>query len=407
MSECAKDELISKEALNIGQIEGRDKVTFDDKAICRNVLKIESLEGDFIKGQPNGPIKLSFLDGSFAKANFKHGVLHGLYVGYWCKFGPCDLLELEAWRKPRHLREISVYHKGQRVGASFEFKIGGGFVAGLVDQQGQLTGPKLSYVYPDLETMLVGQFDKGQLVSGLQAELLDLEPSENGLKLPTHKFKGQKRPFKLSISTKNSMGADPLLRDPMEDKYLFVSNSTLANAGRGIFMKIKANKGQTVGFYNGVRMPDLESKIRLEDRKSPYRMDNDWATPKEILNIPEEFRSEDKYNATLGHLINHSQTPNCWYAMIDHPRFGKIRSIVLLQDVEANDELFVDYGYVEQYAQSETAIKTIYEVSKFLSGKNDEDFHADMKYQIKYLKKKVEDYKPYIEMFKNVANLIK
>ena len=48
-----------------------------------------------------------------------------------------------------------------------------------------------------------------------------------------------------------------------------------------------------------------------------------------------------QYNATVGHLINHSKKPNVWFGMVDHIRFGKIRSIVMLKDVSANQELFV------------------------------------------------------------------
>ena len=77
-----------------------------------------------------------------------------------------------------------------------------------------------------------------------------------------------------SPSNANSMGQGPLIRDPMEKKYLFVSNSTVKDAGRGVFLKRKAKKGQVIGFYNGVRMSDSESKLKIEDRKSQYRMDN-------------------------------------------------------------------------------------------------------------------------------------
>jgi hypothetical protein len=89
--------------------------------------------------------------------------------------------------------------------------------------------------------------------------------------------------------------------------------------------------------------------------------------------------------------------------MIDHPRFGKIRSIALLRDVQAGQELFVDYGFLEQYAQSETAIKTIYNLSKWMSNKDDEEFHEDMKFHIKYIRNKVEYVKPYFNMLKTVA----
>ena len=47
-------------------------------------------------------------------------------------------------------------------------------------------------------------------------------------------------------------------------------------------------------------MTDLESKLTTEDRKSPYRMDNDWANPTEIINMPPKYRQLKEYNATLG-----------------------------------------------------------------------------------------------------------
>lgn len=148
-------------------------------------------------------------------------------------------------------------------------------------------------------------------------------------------------------------------------------------------------------------MSDLESKIKTEDRKSPYRMDNDWAREKEILNIPSQFRSLDTYNATLGHLVNHAKKPNCWFGMIDHPRFGPIRSIVLMEDLEANQELFADYGYLEQYAMSESAIKSIYHMMKWYMNEGDEDFHQNLKHHIHYLRQKVDQAKPYLDIVKN------
>ncbi len=35
--------------------------------------------------------------------------------------------------------------------------------------------------------------------------------------------------------------------------------------------------------------------------------------------------------------------------MIDHPRFGKIRSVAVKTDMKAGDELLVDYGYIQKY----------------------------------------------------------
>jgi len=386
-----------------GQYEGQGKMIYDRKALCRMLHQIHSIEGKIVKGHPYGEATIMYRDGSHSNANFDNqGVLDGLNVRFWCKFGACNEFELEAWRKPRHLKEISTYNKGYKSGINYEFKSGGGFIVGLDD----LSGPDVAYVYPDMKTMIVGQFKKGQLISGLEAELTGLAYAENGLLRPLYEIKGQKS-ITYSISNQTWIGSDPLIRDPLEEKYLYVGNSSMEGAGRGVFLKTKARKGFIVGFYNGVRMTDIESKVKSEDRKSPYRIDNDWARSNEILNMPMHYRSLEIYNATLGHLINHNKKPNSWYGMIDHPRFGKIRSIVLLKDLEANEELFADYGYLEQYASSESMIKSLYHASKWFMNKSDDEFHKDMKFHIKYMKKKVEDLKPYMGIFKTITNMIK
>ena len=153
-------------------------------------------------------------------------------------------------------------------------------------------------------------------------------------------------------------------------------------------------------------MTDLESKVKTEDRKSAYRMDNDWATPTQILNIPAKYRDLNSYNATLGHLVNHQTPPNVYFGMIDHPRFGKVRSLVLLRDMKAGEELFVDYGYVESYASSDAAIKAIYKATQWWMNENDKDFHQNLKYHIKYMRKKVDQFKPYLNMFKTLTKVL-
>ena len=108
--------------------------------------------------------------------------------------------------------------------------------------------------------MLVGQFKNGQLVSGMEAQLIDVRPSWNGILQPFFNVKGHNT-MKYSPSNKTYIGDGPLIPDPMENKYVYVANSTLEDAGRGIFLKRKATKGQIVDFYNGIRMSDMESRV--------------------------------------------------------------------------------------------------------------------------------------------------
>jgi len=356
-------------------------------------------------GDYHGGCRINYKDGSFAQANFKHGILHGLFLRFQCKFGACNLYDSgHEWSQAQYLKEISVFVNGLRNGISYQFKTGGGFVVGVVDaQSGELTGQEIAYVYPDFQTMIVGNFEDGTLVSGQSAELVAIEQSNNGLIQPIPGLMPNSKDEELTYSPSNQTFIPfPLKRDSMEAKFIQVSSSTLSSkaAGRGVFLKRNCSNGTLVGFYNGVRMTDLESKVKVEDRKSAYRMDNDWAKPTEILNIPAKYRDLNMFNATLGHLVNHKSPPNCWFGMIDHPRFGKIRSLVLLRDMKAGEELFVDYGYVENYVNSEAAIKAIYRATQWWMDENDKDFHQNMKFHIKYMRKKVDQFKPYLSMLK-------
>ena len=122
------------------QLEGEGIVSYEEDSNCAKYLSIQSVKSTFVNGQANGPSLIIYSDGSYAKANFKNGVLCGYFIKYWCRFGSCDLLELEAWRVPKFLKEISYFHNGHRVGVTVDFRIGGGFVVGEVNAEGELTG---------------------------------------------------------------------------------------------------------------------------------------------------------------------------------------------------------------------------------------------------------------------------
>lgn len=153
----------------------------------------------------------------------------------------------------------------------WEFKLGGGLIVGEVNRHGDLTGDNIAYIYPDMKTVIAGKFSKNVLISGQTGILEDITRASNGLMRPVYNLDDSNNEFRYSPSNLTWMGSDPLLRDPLEDKYLMVANSTLVAAGRGVFMKVNAKMGTIVGFYNGIRMASSESKLKAEDRKSPYR----------------------------------------------------------------------------------------------------------------------------------------
>lgn len=87
-------------------LEGFGTVEFMKESLCQSFF-IKKVTGYFKDGKLDGEAIVEYLDGSFMKANFKSGVMHGLVRKFWCKFGACDTFESEAWSQPRHLQEVS------------------------------------------------------------------------------------------------------------------------------------------------------------------------------------------------------------------------------------------------------------------------------------------------------------
>ena len=87
--------------------------------------------------------------------------------------------------------------------------------------------------------------------------------------------------------------------------------------------------------------------------------------------------------------------------MINHPRFGEIRSIEMTRNAKAGEELFADYGFIDQYIQAETTVRDIYNMGKWWTNKSDDDYHKYLKEHIKYIKNTVKTVKPYLDMLRN------
>ena len=87
--------------------------------------------------------------------------------------------------------------------------------------------------------------------------------------------------------------------------------------------------------------------------------------------------------------------------MVDHPRFGKIRSIVMLQNASTGQELFCDYGYIDRYIKTETTVRSIYKMGQWWTNKSDEEYHKYLKEHIKYIRNTVHNVKPYLDMLRN------
>jgi len=69
-------------------------------------------------------------------------------------------------------------------------------------------------------------------------------------------------------------------------------------------------------------------------------------TCKIAIDIPPQFSNSLKYNATLGHKVNHDFKPNSKYLRTyDSARFGLVMALKTLRDVKKGEEFLVDYQY--------------------------------------------------------------
>ena len=64
------------------------------------------------------------------------------------------------------------------------------------------------------------------------------------------------------------------------------------------------------------------------------------------LDVGPDDRLCSQYRATLGHKACHSfDEKNAAFQEFEHPRFGRIMSVVALRDIRADEEVFVSYNY--------------------------------------------------------------
>ena len=298
---------------------------------------IARLCGNYVEGEMNGRGKLITTNTSVTEGFFVNGVLHGLAR-------KVDMKKFREFR--RQLSFIGRYRNGRAFGPCWLYKEGGGFLYGIPDENGKFTGDKLAYVYPDLETALIGRFKDGILISGVAARISSCEIVNDVM---TARFSIITKGDEVSYckSTRTSMGAQLLTPDPYEAKFVRCGMSGVGeDSGEGLFAARDIPKDTVVAFYNGVRIPFALGGPKEDWSTSGYKIFvNADFTSGERMDIPQEFVSRENYTATLGHKVNHSFVPNCFEWFLDHPRFGVIPCHKTKRDLKKGEELFLDYEY--------------------------------------------------------------
>jgi len=225
---------------------------------------------------------------------------------------------------------------------------GHGWLHGEVDASGRFSGPAIAYVYPDLTTALLGDFEEECMVSARAAKIESASVSAAGI-LQLHivnKESGEKNrpPFSRCPSDNDVVRCDWLLADPYESVTVVCAPSRINGAGDGLFAAKDLPAGRVIAYYNGVR---VEPGQKYSANNCDYQIYVDWGDTDRsaFVDVPQKCADAGVYHASLAHKANHSFQPNCRFVPVEHPRFGRIPALFTLEAVPAGMELFAHYKY--------------------------------------------------------------
>ncbi|KAL7395165.1 hypothetical protein ABVT39_011231 [Epinephelus coioides] len=304
----------------------------------------DRFEGHFTHGEKNGKGKFFFFDGSTLEGFYVDdalqgqgvytyedgGVLHGTYVDGELN-GPAQEYDADG-----RLVFKGQYKDNNRCGECWVYYPDGGCVFGEVNEDGEMTGESVGYIYPDGRTALYGSFVDGEII---EARLATLISNQSGR--PRFEITPSSPVYSYDKSTSTCITTNALLPDPYESQRVFVADSMIKGAGQGLFAKTDAEADTVMAFYNGVRI--THSEVDSRDwalNGNTISLDEDT-----VIDVPQPFDQTERYCASLGHKANHSFTPNCKYDPFVHPRFGPIKCVRTLRPVQKDEELTVAYGY--------------------------------------------------------------
>ena len=287
---------------------------------------LHSIKGHFSQGVLCGPARLRFCNDLVFSLHLQCGVLHGLCLATF----------------QDHLVWVGRFREGRLEENS----------CSLDWESGAILWSERTFLYPDIITALTGQWDGGTLVAAREAEVRTVRVTEENL-LDIDCSQPVGPTFSFSPSGPDNFGSsDPNMKDPYETKYIRVRRSGIEDSGEGVFAVEDLAAGSLAAVFNGYKVPlcsgmDLTAGLCSQD-EIYARLAYNIHMPEDenfFIDFPPEQARLTVYCASLGHKVNHSFSPNCVFGTINHPRWGRVRTVVTRELVRAGQELLVDYGY--------------------------------------------------------------
>ena len=132
-----------------------------------------------------------------------------------------------------------------------------GHLHGMIDEKdGKISGDNIAYIYPDMETVLLGRFEDRLMKDGQESEVLSVECDEHGLLYvsqyatpePSSPHFYYDPPSNVSFGGRTSK---PGVIDPYERKWLDLRGADDAKMGQGVFVKKDVKSGLFISSYTG------------------------------------------------------------------------------------------------------------------------------------------------------------
>ena len=307
--------------------------------------------------------------------------MHGI-VRVWGKF-PSDHMDNCESRIDSGLGLICKYSNGLPNGKSWKGLLGGAWIYGEMTEDGEFSGRDIAYINQDLSIGYKGIFQRGLMLNATVVSITGERCNEDGIKIL--KFSKSTSysdiTFRYKRPNSNSMGDQPFLVDPLDNKYINVGESSI-DTGEGS-QELKENGAfakedippQTVMAHNNgyivnrkernewrkrhIKILKPTKKVAIGSTDFVGKLDEytkknfDKYTAKlrcnEFLEIPSEIgQSKSKYCSTWGHKINHCFTrQNSEILLYDSAQFGVVSAIKTRTKfrIAKGQEIFSHYGY--------------------------------------------------------------
>ena len=184
-----------------------------------------------------------------------------------------------------------------------------------------ITGNNISYIYPDMNTVLLGRFENSVMKDAQQATVIELDCDDNGLLYVSKYSKpDQYSPhFYYEPASNVSYGAGPPgVLDPYEEKWLALREATDPNMGQGIYALKDFKEGELVASYHGFVFGKSNGQFEIynkncgmnvtksnDERRQCLKYSINLEQKDAKINIPPQYDKPGMFIPSLGPKVCH------------------------------------------------------------------------------------------------------